>query len=141
MGLYSVTINFWAVLVSAVVALILGMFWYSPKLFGPAWLKAAGISRKAAEKTHKEGMGKSMVIYLISLLVAAYVLANVIGFTGAVTSLEGIQAGLFMGLGFIATASIGAVLWESKSWDYYFINVGYWLVSLAVMGAIIASWA
>ena len=31
-------------------------------------------------------------------------------------------------------------LFEQKSWKYIFIHAGYWIVSFAIMGAIICGW-
>jgi hypothetical protein len=46
-------------------------------------------------------------------------------------------AGLFIALPIMATNA----LFERKSWKYTAVNVGYWLVCLAIMGGIIAQFA
>ena len=43
-------------------------------------------------------------------------------------------------LGFVATTSYGAVLWEGWSTAHWAINAGSLLVGFVVMGAIIGYW-
>jgi Protein of unknown function (DUF1761) len=49
---------------------------------------------------------------------------------------HGLLYGIFMVLPIIGTNG----LFERKSWKYIFINVGYWTVSLMLMGGIICVW-
>jgi Protein of unknown function (DUF1761) len=44
-------INDWAVLVAAVVAFVMGGLWYSPLLFGKAWVKLRGMDSAQAAGT------------------------------------------------------------------------------------------
>ena len=55
MALPSVTVNYVAVVGAAVVSFIIGMLWYSPLLFGNAWMKAGGFSKKDINKAKKKG--------------------------------------------------------------------------------------
>jgi hypothetical protein len=48
---------------------------------------------------------------------------------------HGILAGLFLALPLLAINS----LFERKSWNYIFINAGYWIVCLAIMGGVICA--
>ena len=50
------------VLIAAVVAYVIGAFWYSPVLFGSKWMKFVGLTKKDMEKAQKEGMAKSYVM-------------------------------------------------------------------------------
>ena len=136
-----VSINYWAVLVATIAAMIIGMFWYSPKgLFGKQWMKLVAIPPKKMKAMQKKG-GQSMFWGFVSTLVLSYVLAYVVDYAGAATLLGGIQTGFWIWLGFIATVQLGIVLWEGKPFKLYAINAGYHLVQLIVMGAILAVWA
>jgi hypothetical protein len=42
-------------------------------------------------------------------------------------------------LGFIATTSLGMVLWEGKSWKLYAINIGYYFVTFIIGGLFLLS--
>ena len=89
----------------------------------------------------KERMWPKYLLQAVASLLMAYVLLLFVNYTGATTALEGAQAGFWAWLGFIAPTQLAMVLWEGKSWSLYFLNVAYYLVSLVVMGIILAVWA
>lgn len=140
----TVSVNYLAVLVCGIVSMALGMLWYSPKgLFGKQWMQLMGfdkLNKQQLAKMQQEGK-KSMAIGFVSVLVMAYVLSRVIGAMGATTWMAGVQAAFWVWLGFIATVMLGSVLWEQKPWKLYWINSLHYLVTLVVMGAILAVWA
>lgn len=134
----TLVINYWAILVAAIVSMVIGAIWYSV-LFGKKWMELMDIGPKRMEEL-KQKARWSYVWNFLALLVMAFVLAHIVDYTGATTWTAGMQAGFWLWLGFIATVSLGAVLWEGKSWSLYFINAGYHLVELLVMGGILAVW-
>ena len=69
-----------------------------------------------------------------------YVLARFLEMLGTTGAGEGAVIGLWVWLGFIATVSLGSVLWEGKPLKLYYINVAYYALDLAIIGAILASW-
>ena len=42
--------NFYAVLVAALTTLVVGSIWYSPVLFGNAWMKETGLTEEELKK-------------------------------------------------------------------------------------------
>lgn len=135
-----VDINLIAVFIATIVNFIaIGMFWYSPKLFGNAWIRLNGFSKAQVKKMKSEGMGKKMAIGFLASLLMMYVLAHVVDYMTAGDSIGGAAAGSWMWLGFVGPVMLGIVLWEGKSWKLWMINSGYWLVSLVVGGAIIGA--
>lgn len=142
MGIYFVSVNYLAVLVSGIISMILGSLWYGP-IFGKPWMKLMGIGKKEMAKAKKEGMKRMWKSYLtafIAAIIVAFILAHVVVYVNAGTFMEGIGVGVWMWLGFIATVSLGSILWEGKSAKLYWINTLYWLVNLAIMGGILAVW-
>lgn len=133
-------VNLLAVLVCGVVAMFIGGLWYSGMLFGNIWMKLANITKKDVDAVTKKGMWKSYILNLIAAMFTAYVLANVAQYGGADTPFKGAMLGLWIALGFVATSSIGMVLWEGKSWKLWFINNAYQVITLMLMGAILAAW-
>ena len=134
-----VTINYLSIFVAAVAQMALGMFWYSPAGFGKPWMSLMGLSPdQMAGK--KEGMGKKYALNALGALVMAYVLAHFIFYVGATTLTGGLQAGFWLWLGFVATVSLGGVLWENKPWKLYALNTGFQLAGLLLMGGILAVW-
>lgn len=135
-------INYWAVIVAAIVNMILGFLWYSKSGFGKAWSAMVGVNMEAKPDSGK--MAKSMVFMLVGSFLMAWVLDHALIFgnaylgTGGLVS--GIQVGFFNWLGFIAPVTLGVVLWENKPWKLWFINAAYYLVALCLMGMILAKW-
>ncbi len=127
----------WVVIVVAALAqFVIGWIWYGP-LFGKTWMSMMGMSQPSMSR---EGMGKTFVLSFVASLVTAAVLSKLVGMMAAKTFGGGITAGFWVWLGFVATVTLSSVLYEKRSLNLYALNNGYWLVSLAVMGAILARW-
>jgi hypothetical protein len=140
MGLPNVNVNLVAVIVTAIVSFVIGMLWYSPILFGKAWLKAGEFDKKFIQKMHKEKMGRKMVASFVGGLLMACVLSYFVVYASASGFIEGMVVGFWLWLGLIAPVLLGSILWEGRALQYYFINVVYWLVNVAVMGGILTVW-
>ncbi|KND47070.1 MAG: hypothetical protein AB199_01415 [Parcubacteria bacterium C7867-004] len=139
-----VMINYWAVLLSAIVCVILGAFWYGP-LFGKQWMRLIDIKMPdVITPTIKKEMYKSYAITALSSIAMTFVLANILYFMSSVTRIGGVQAGLSAAIwtwvGFIVPATLISVTWEGKPWKYWFIIAGYYLVALSISGVILATW-
>ena len=87
-----------------------------------------------------EGMGKTLVWTYIGSLVTAGVLRKFATMVGATTLGAGVALGAMVWLGFIATVTLAGVLYEKRSVNLYALNNAYQLVSLVIMGAIVAAW-
>lgn len=138
-----VPINYIAVLGSAVASMILGALWYGP-LFGKLWMQLSGIGQEQINRAKASGMGKLYGMAFIGSLVMSYVLAHALVFASTFLDVQGVQAGITTGfwnwLGFVAPVTMGSVLWEGKSWKLWALNNSYQLLSLLVMGVILALW-
>ncbi|HTR18824.1 MAG TPA: DUF1761 domain-containing protein [Candidatus Paceibacterota bacterium] len=138
-----IPVNFWAVLVSAVAAMFIGWLWFGP-LFRSQWVASLGMSDARMQEMMRKGMAMSYVVMFIGALLMAFVLAHAIIFAEAYLGMTGVSAGLAVAfaswIGFVAPATVGGVLWEGKSWNWWFITAGYHLVLLLVMGVILALW-
>ena len=132
----AIAVNWMAIIAAAVASFIIGFAWYSPALFGRQWMKLMGMKTMGK----KGGMMKGMALEFAGALVLSYVLFHFLRYAGAVTWMDGAVGGFWVWLGFFATAGLGMVAWERKPWSLYFINMGAMLVSLLVMGAIVAGW-
>lgn len=130
------TINYLAVLVAALSTFILGGLWYSPMLFGKAWMRANNFAEADLQSFSKARMfGWSLVFSLVMALNLAMFLA---GPTTDVT--WGMAAGALAGVGWVAMAIAIIGVFENKSWIYLLINGGYMVLAFIVMGAIIGAW-
>lgn len=134
--------NYLAVFVGAVINMAVGAFWYSSAGFGKQWAALMGfgnLTPSQLEEMKKRG-NKSMAYMAIGALVMTFILANVINWADASTLSEGAQVGFWVWLGFLATSMLGIVLWDSKPFKLYAINTSYYLVTLVVVGAMLAVW-
>ncbi len=134
----TIDINYWAVLVAAIVGMAIGAIWYSV-LFGKKWMELMNIDSQKMDEMKAKAKW-SYVWGFLTLLVTAYVLAHLVDYAEATTWLGGLQAGFWVWLGFVATVMLGGVLWEGKPVKLYLIGAAHELVSLLVMGVILALW-
>jgi hypothetical protein len=130
--------NYWAVVVAAVAAFVVGAVWYSPLLFGKAYMTLRGLNPGAmADMRPPAGellgeFGRNVVI--------AYVLARFVVRLGVVDWMGAVQLGLWVGIGFQAMLLIGAVLHEKMPWKLYAIHAGDALVKTLLMAVILGVW-
>lgn len=129
------TINWLAVLVAGISAFILGGVWYSPALFGNAWMKENNMTLEEVKKGNKGKIfGWAFILALIMSANLAMFLAD-----PKTDLVWGTTAGLLAGIWVFAGIAITG-LFEHKTARYIFINGGYQLIALGLMGAIIGVW-
>ncbi len=133
-------VNYWAVLVAAISAMIIGGLWYSPLLFAKQWMAATGLSSEKLDELKRRGMAKSYLGALVGSLVTAYVLAILVQWGLASNWVEGLGVGFMAWLGFVATTTLSTILWEGKSAKLWFLNNAHELLVFLIMGAILAAW-
>jgi Protein of unknown function (DUF1761) len=129
------TPNWIAVFAAGVSAFVLGGVWYSPALFGKAWMKENNLSEDRIKA------GNKAKIFGISLLLTLVMSANLAMYlnTPDINFKLGLLYGLLAGVWvFCGIAIVG--LFELKSARYIFINGGYCFIALGLMGAILGAW-
>lgn len=124
-----------SVFAAGVAALIIGIVWYHPRVFGTAWMKMAHITPEMAER--RKDMWIRALIAFIASMIAAYVMSYFGMAWGVFTWPSALQLALWCWIGFTAPAMLGSVLWERKPLNLYFINSLYWLVTFVVMALIL----
>ncbi len=136
----NITINYLAVLIASIGALGLGFLWYSPLLFGIAWMKEKGLTQEKLNKA-KEGMQKLYALTFVASLVTAYVLSHVMALSQNVyrypNLVTGFSSGFWMWLGFIMPVQLTAAIFGDKNWKLLAIDTGYQLASIVTMGVIL----
>jgi hypothetical protein len=139
------SINWLAVLVAGISAFVLGGVWYSPALFGKAWMKDNKLTIEDMQKGSKAKIfGWAFILSLIMAANLAMFLADPPASCpsgcGVHTDVKwGATAGLLASIwvfGGVATIA----LFEHKPSRLIFINGGYWVLALTLMGAIIGVW-
>ena len=154
-------INPWAVPIAAVAALVIGAIWYNPKVFGTLWMRESGLTEEKMKGSNMAVIFGFVLLFAAMLSVVLMQLTNhqfgALGMIGGDVdtakssyetfmadyggafrtfkhgALHGTMAGVLIALPIIGTNA----LFERKSAKYIFINAGYWIVTLAVMGAIL----
>lgn len=160
-------INFAALFIAAIVTLVTGFIWYSPKVFGTIWMKENNLTQ---EELRKGNMLKIFgLTYIFSLMITMTLMSLTIHQSGAIGmvggpplmdsakpsfaafmadygmayrtfkhgALHGFMSGLFFAFPLIGING----LFERKSWKYIFIHAGYWILTLTLMGGIICGFA
>jgi len=128
--------NVLAVLVAALLPFLLGGLWYSPLLFGNAWMAENGLTEEKLDD------GRQGVIFGLSFLFLLIMSANLAAFlaTPETDLVFGLMAGLLAGFGWVALGIAVVALFERRSWTYIMINGAYMVVAFAIMGAVIGVW-
>lgn len=166
-----IELNMWIVPVAALIPLIVGFVWYNPKVLGNAWMNAAGLTEEKLKGANmglvffltyvfsclvgfalisitihqlgfqstlmdEEGFGKegSELMTYFADFVSKYG-NNYRTFKHG--ALHGTIAGIFIALPILAINA----LFERKSWKYIWINAGYWIISVMLMGGVICQFA
>lgn len=127
------TLNFLAILVAALSSFAIGGLWYSPILFGKAWMAENGLTEQDAPKNMGMIFGATFVLSLI-------IAFNLAAFIGEATFAFGLLAGALAGIGWVAAAIGILYLFEQKSMRLFLINAGYHAVTFTVMGGILGLW-
>lgn len=162
--------NFLILALAALVPLIMGFIWYGPMLFQNAWMKQMGFTEESLKGGNMavifllSYVFSFMLASLLQMLVIhQFGVQSTLIESGATELqgdaavyfqdfmakygnnyrtfkhgvLHGVLTGLFLVMPILATQA----MFERKSVKYILINVGYWTVSLGLMGGIICQWA
>jgi hypothetical protein len=131
------TVNYLAVLVTAVAIFMLGGLWYSPVMFAKRWVALQG---KSVEEMSG---GAHPALYLqvfICGLVTAFVMALLLNHFHDPGLHVGLMIGTFAWLGFAGATSYGTALFSFKPKALWAIDTGFNLVSFLLAGVILAVW-
>ncbi len=137
-------INYVAVLVCGIAAMVVGFLWYGP-IFGKAYMKVMGADMMSPEQ--KAAMKKSMggmyfLQFVLSLITAGVLDYHIVNWGDK--SVPAIAIALCSWFGFVMTTTAGAALWSGKSkkmaWKLFWISTGAQFLTFAVFGLILGAW-
>ncbi len=163
-------LNFMIIIIAALVPMIVGFIWYNPKTLGNAWMKAADVSPEKMKGANMMVIfGVSLLLsfllamelqFLVIHQFSVYsILANEPGIKDPNSDISkylsdfmlkygnnfrtfkhgafhGTIAGIMLSLPIIGINS----LFERKGFKYIAINVGFWIVCMALMGGLICAY-
>lgn len=134
-------LNLLAVGLAALAGIVIGALWFGPKTFFPLWWKFLG-----KNPADQPGTGNMVTIFgstFLAAIIQAVVMGVVISLSeqalGSVDIFTGLAVGSLMGVGFAASASLSHHLFGGFAIRAWILEAGQDIVSLAAMGAIIAS--
>jgi hypothetical protein len=162
--------NYLVLLGAAFIPMIMGFLWYGPLLFQDRWMEEMNFTKKDLEGGNMLLIfGLSFIFSLLIAFFMQFLVIHQFGVYQTLAGepefmngsgkgftyfqefmgnfgdrfrtfkhgvLHGVITGLFFVLPIIGTKS----LFERKSFKYVAINVGYWVVTLALMGGVICQW-
>lgn len=130
------TLNWLAVIVSALVFFALGALWYNPKVFGTIWMKETGITEDDAKKAN---IAKTFGLTLLFSFIMALNLGLMLN-APEIGAAEGAMYGFFAGFGWVAMSIFIFGQYEFRSTRYMLIHAGYTTLGLTLMGLILGAW-
>lgn len=139
-------INWIALIVAAIVPLLVGAVYYGP-LFGKAWQKEVGMTDEQLKQgNYAKIFGLSLVFaFMLAFSLWAQVMVGggpgeAHGAAPFLTFKHGAFHGVLLCVVMILPV-IGTIsLYERKSLKYVAMTIGYWAISMALMGGIINVW-
>ena len=130
-------LNYFAIVVAAIVYVVIGAIWYSPAIFGRLWSQFSEYEPESCEG--KDMMPRWLGCCAVAF-VAAWGLAVIIRNMGDTDFIQGGYIGILAWGAFVATTQFSAVLWERVHVVTWLIHTACSLLALWVMGGIIAAW-
>ncbi|MCU1411938.1 MAG: hypothetical protein JWR04_2645 [Rhodoglobus sp.] len=134
------SINYIAVVLATLSSMVIGSIWYTPKVFGNYWMKAAGVTPSGNAKDAV----RPIVITVIVSFVTAWVLAGAVSisfeFYGGSFLVNALLTGLILWAGFTAARFITHDAFDGRPTGLTVLNVAHELVTIMVMALIIGVW-
>ncbi len=125
-------VNYLAVFVAWFVHIILGLIWFSPRLFGNEWVKLTGKEMKPAMNW--------LVPMLFGHLAMVLVLIVLIKLASITTGTGGVVIGLLTWIGFVVPLEMGELVWEKVPFKLFLMRTGNQLVGIAAASFILGAW-
>ena len=126
--------NWLAIIIAAIANMIIGFLWYGTWAFGRSWMTLSG---RTMGEGFPAGPGPLYAMTAAAAIVQAITMSWFVAQTGANSGAAGAIIGLYVGLGFIATAMFAEVLFAGRHPRLFAITAGYSVVAAIVQGMII----
>ena len=134
----TVNLNWPAIAVAAIASFIFEAIWFS--VFMIPWLEGIGRTQDWFIATAAINPAFQYITAFLCSIVAAVVLSVLTQITGPQTAGRGVLIAALVWVGFVATSWAKEYIFEARTLQIFFINAGYSLVGLMLMGAITGAW-
>lgn len=131
--------NILSLVIATLIPMIVGFIYYNPKVAGNAWMSSIGITEEDIRTKGKPALTYSIAL-IMSFLLAFFLLNfnNGPGQEGEFDTFgHGAFHGVFIGIVVAMPVLMTNGLFELKSLKNIFINLVYWLITLALMGGVL----
>lgn len=128
----TISVNYVAVIVAAIVAIVIGYLWYAV-IFAEAYRREMKMTKQQSDAMMKKGMWATVVAPLLT----AFVLAVIIKSVGATTVMDGIVVALWAVIGFFLPLELISMTFGNESMTTFWINVAHHVVALGAIGIIL----
>jgi hypothetical protein len=135
-----VDINYLAVMAATLITFALGALWYSRVFFGRRSRESLGAPPPDEPAPHRRATAQTYFVSLLCHLVTAVIVAVLMSLTGFGTLGQGVLLGFLIWLGCAAPLGLTGNVASKEGIGAWFIDTGYHLVSLLIMGAILGAW-
>lgn len=133
-------INYLAVIAATISSMIVGSVWYTPKVFGNYWMKAANVTPSGNSKDAI----RPILITLVVSFITAWVLAGAIyiswSFYDSSWLLNALVTGVILWAGLTAARFITHDAFDGRPTGLTVLNVSHEFVTIIIMALIIGVW-
>lgn len=126
-----VGINWWALLMAALVNIAIGAVWFSPRLFG---------ARKAQVKAAQPRGVLTYTAIMVASLIQTWIFVHFVRYAGSITFWEGVVTGFWLWLGLVVITGLIYHLFENRNRKLWRIYAGYFLLTMLINGGLLAAW-
>ncbi len=131
------TLNWVAVIVAAVAGGVIGGIWYMPMVFGKRWAENVGRKLPSMSDMTPTNIVAVIAMPLLMAYVLTLLLAGLSTHTATDGAIDGVIVGFVVWLGFTATVTMNAWVYDGRNFEWWWITSGFHLVAYVIMGAII----
>lgn len=132
-------VNWLSMILATLTPMLVGFIYYHKAVFGKAWMDSIGMTEEKAKEANKlVTFGVSIVLsFLLSVFLLNFCNDGINQEGEFDTFKHGAWHGAFLAIIVVTPVMITNGLFEQKSWKNMLINVGYWIITLALMCGIL----
>lgn len=134
---YLADLNWLAVVLAVLAAFASSAIWYAQGIFGKQWQKEVGLSEKELKKVNYPD---TLAYSMLATLVLTIAMALLIRLLVLDTLYQGVLFGIMVAVGIIGSHMFIQVKFEQRTLTYWLIELGAAILSLSIVGAILAVW-
>ena len=131
-------INILSLVISILIPTAVGFIWYSPFLFQKTWKEGIGMTE---EKMNSANKPMTILLSLVASFLLSMFLINFNNQPGQEGQFDTFGHGafhsIFLMITFVFPILLTKKLYEQSSWKNLWINLGYWAITIALMGGVL----